>query len=816
MRAADLNSYSRQSISGERRVLQLLGRARDERVCLRNGMDSRNRERLAYVRSIDESVVVLDHKNIDISSQALLVFAFEIGGVEFSMAGTPIRRKRNSETIEIATPATIHIVERRGRLRRASRQNVTAVIGLDATRRIEDATVVDISKGGLGIRLDEVVPLESGMSVTVKSSAIAGASDFTQAMVRHSSSSNGKMRVGLVLNPVASREPIPVEKRTQILPGSVTTRRWTRFALASRSIQLQAAKALRSLGARPVGPTEISIVTFRNQLNQPIRGIVDRSFESRGGVGVVVPPAWGRTKETLLPLAQTLLRTFREAGQQISILRYDGTQRRGESYVDPECRARGSENLHFTYSQAAQDLIAAARYLRESEKIGAEKVALVTFSLAAIEGRIALVSSEDSPFDSWISVVGMTDVQSALKSVSGGIDFVLGKEAGVEFGIQELGGVKIDIDHAAEDVLTRDLATLEEAKRDVAKISCPISWIHGRDDGWTPLEQVAELLSPVSKAPRKIIEIPTGHQLRTSTEAIDAFQLVASEVVSSLDLGDVEPRLPDLKEIDTRRSAEKRRLRQTKPDLRDFWNDYLLGRDSTIGMELLGSTPFYRQFMDSQISALRLNDGLRILDLGCGTGEFGVRLKDSSSQPTNAHVVCTDFVQAALVRARKRTADSEKQTFSFCAADFNHPLPFSDQAFDRVVASLVVPYLERPDRLIADLYRVLRPGGILVVSCPRRDADLSSLYRQTIASVDPSSIQRAIDHPTQAKFEEIQRNYLNDAARLVDLEEQGFFLFRDAEELQNLVSRGGFVHVESYRALGDPPQAIIASGIRGN
>ena len=39
-----------------------------------------------------------------------------------------------------------------------------------------------------------------------------------------------------------------------------------------------------------------------------------------------------------------------------AVIRFDGTNRRGESHVDPECRSPGHEYLHFTFSQAVRDI----------------------------------------------------------------------------------------------------------------------------------------------------------------------------------------------------------------------------------------------------------------------------------------------------------------------------------------------------------------------------------------------------------------------------------------------------------------------------
>jgi hypothetical protein len=69
--------------------------------------------------------------------------------------------------------------------------------------------------------------------------------------------------------------------------------------------------------------------------------------------------------------------------------------------------------------------------------------------------------------------------------------------------------------------------------------------------------------------------------------------------------------------------------------------------------------------------------------------------------------------------------------------------------------------------------------------------------------------------PDELNFDDLQRNYLNEAAKLVDLEELGHFKFRDTSELCDLLSAAGFVGLESALALGNPPQTAVVTGVRG-
>jgi SAM-dependent methyltransferase len=99
--------------------------------------------------------------------------------------------------------------------------------------------------------------------------------------------------------------------------------------------------------------------------------------------------------------------------------------------------------------------------------------------------------------------------------------------------------------------------------------------------------------------------------------------------------------------------------------------------------------------------------GRRILDAGCGSGPLFAALRDGG-----AIVTGFDSSTGMLELARRRLgADADLQV-----ADLGSPLPFPDGAFDDVIASLVLHYLEDWTAPLAELRRVLTPGGRLIVS----------------------------------------------------------------------------------------------------
>src|SRR5215471_8950963 len=99
--------------------------------------------------------------------------------------------------------------------------------------------------------------------------------------------------------------------------------------------------------------------------------------------------------------------------------------------------------------------------------------------------------------------------------------------------------------------------------------------------------------------------------------------------------------------------------------------------------------------------------GRRILDAGCGAGPLFAALRDRG-----AIVTGIDKSAGMLELARRRLGDEA----DLQVADLASPLPFPDDTFDDVTASLVLHYLEDWGPALAELRRVLNPGGRLIVS----------------------------------------------------------------------------------------------------
>ena len=221
--------------------------------------------------------------------------------------------------------------------------------------------------------------------------------------------------------------------------------------------------------------------------------------------------------------------------------------------------------------------------------------------------------------------------------------------------------------------------------------------------------------------------------------------------------------------------------------------------------------------MLDQLAALEVEEGQHIVDLGSGTGSFALGLAAWSERPPGLRVTAFDYVEAALQRSRDRVAARPGGAgFVFECAEANLDLldrgqhiPVADGGVDRVLASLLLSYLELPGRLLEEAFRILRPGGRLVLSSLCRDADISGLYVEAYAELQAGDAVASLPELQTLELGDLARNFLNDAAKILEFEDSGAFHFWEPRELADLVAACGFEAIQTVRSLGDPPQAVV-------
>ena len=111
-------------------------------------------------------------------------------------------------------------------------------------------------------------------------------------------------------------------------------------------------------------------------------------------------------------------------------------------------------------------------------------------------------------------------------------------------------------------------------------------------------------------------------------------------------------------------------------------------------------------------SRYRLPKGSKILDLGCGRGEF---LRGFIRCGLNGYGVDQSTIAKSICpEAEILQSDLE-----------NEPLPYNDNTFDIVFSKSVLEHFYFPEKLVIEIYRIVKPNGLVITMVP----DWESVYK---------------------------------------------------------------------------------------
>lgn len=132
---------------------------------------------------------------------------------------------------------------------------------------------------------------------------------------------------------------------------------------------------------------------------------------------------------------------------------------------------------------------------------------------------------------------------------------------------------------------------------------------------------------------------------------------------------------------------------------------------------------------------LAVRPGFHLLDVGCGTGAFAIETAGLVGE--TGGVVGIDH-SAALLRIAAARAAQANRAATFLQADARR-LPFADDAFDGCRTERVLQYLDDPTRALAEMKRVLKPGGRMAAAEIDWDTSVDDL-----SGIDRAAYRRAI------------------------------------------------------------------------
>ena len=131
-----------------------------------------------------------------------------------------------------------------------------------------------------------------------------------------------------------------------------------------------------------------------------------------------------------------------------------------------------------------------------------------------------------------------------------------------------------------------------------------------------------------------------------------------------------------------------------------------------------------------------LSPGETVLDLGSGGG-FDCFLAAREVGPSGS-VIGVDMTPEMVSRARRNAAENDAANVEFRLGEIEH-LPVADETVDVIISNCVVNLSPAKERVFAEAYRALRPGGRLAISDVVMTADLPAEVRE-----DPESLAACV------------------------------------------------------------------------
>lgn len=149
-------------------------------------------------------------------------------------------------------------------------------------------------------------------------------------------------------------------------------------------------------------------------------------------------------------------------------------------------------------------------------------------------------------------------------------------------------------------------------------------------------------------------------------------------------------------------------------DNKTFWNKWAKRYDCAMS----GDGKMYAQIA-GRIKK-KLNRGMTVLELACGTGLLSVQLAGSVKL-----LEATDFSED-MIRQAKTKSHSSRLHFSVQDAT---DLPYTDETFDAVVISNALHIMSNPEKALSEIKRVLKKDGILIAPTFTAAGSLSGRIR---------------------------------------------------------------------------------------
>jgi ubiquinone/menaquinone biosynthesis C-methylase UbiE len=224
-------------------------------------------------------------------------------------------------------------------------------------------------------------------------------------------------------------------------------------------------------------------------------------------------------------------------------------------------------------------------------------------------------------------------------------------------------------------------------------------------------------------------------------------------------------------------------------------------------LELRAADPQQRAMLETYLGEIELPASASVLEIGCGTGAVS---RVVAGRPGVAKVVGVDPSPVFVARARELAGGD--RTVEFEEGD-GRALRFADDTFDAVVMHTTLCHIPRPEGVLAEAFRTLRPGGMVAVF----DGDYATIT-VAVGEADPlqdciAAVQEAFIHDIWL-VRRLPALLRSTGFELVSARSHGYLQTSEPHYMLTIVDRGADALAGAGRISADLADAMKAEARR--
>src|SRR5262245_33848463 len=302
------------AVTSSAQIRKLLEVLKESAQPLTRGLNRRIELEAAVIEHVGDNSLMLNARSFEPDARDIVFLNFSVGSQSYFFQARVLARGADAK-LELEIPDILYERERRSSQR----------ISLDTPRPVSityggggsatDLIVADLSSEGIAIDVPDEVASRLDYSGEVTVSNIDASALYGVVRNKRPAPKSGWTRIGLEIDATRATQ-LEWTVIRDLSPPSGREKFAQTVRIAARGAQLAFERAIRRFGAESK-LREPSVVDIYDSANHRIRALVNAWGPLSDATAVVIPPAWGRTKETLMPLALTMVECFRRSGRPI-------------------------------------------------------------------------------------------------------------------------------------------------------------------------------------------------------------------------------------------------------------------------------------------------------------------------------------------------------------------------------------------------------------------------------------------------------------------------------------------------------------------